>query len=643
VGLSIHLLGPPRIERGGIGLKPLRGHKAWGLLTYLVRSQVPPSRERVASLLFPEADDPLGALRWTLSVIRRRLGQRTELSGNPLHLRLPPGTFVDLEVLGGGSWTQAAGLPGLGHELLDGLTFRASPGFEMWLDNERRHVVGMTSAVLHEAALALLARGEAATAATHATELVRLNPYDENAHVLLVRCLQTAGHPDAAARQVEACTELFRRDLGIEPTPALRAAAAESEMTVVARVSGRAEVLAHVEAGEAALAAGAVEAGLHRMQGAVAAARSVDDRTLLARALVGLGGALVHSARGTDEEGVAALHEGTTLADGAGDHGVAATGWREISWVQFLRAHYERAEESLSRTSEHAVGNDEELAWVDLIRGACRHDVGDYPAAGELLRSAVGRASRLGSGQPLAQALTLLGRFHLMRGETEDALRLLDRAIEEVGARSMTAFLPWPESFRGEVDLLTGDLASAQARFEHAFALGCQVGDPCWEGISMRGLGLLAAARGDVSGALEMLVEAPKLCRRLPDTYLWIEAYALDALCAVAVEHHAESAARWIDQLEAIAARRGIRELVLRAVAYRTRIGEPGALSVAQSLAAQIDNPALDGLLETARLSIPATDVGRHANAPAPAGSVGVARRRSQRRGDVPSATIGKG
>jgi DNA-binding SARP family transcriptional activator len=602
VGLSIHLLGRPRIERDGVGVEPPRGHKAWGLLAYLLRSQVPPSRERVASLLFPEADDPLGTLRWTLSVIRRGLGERVELAGDPLQLRLPPGTLVDVEVLGSGSWTEAVALPGLGHELLDGLAFRGSPGFELWLENERRHVAGMASAVLHQAALALLARGEADAAADHATELVGLNPYDENAHVLLVRCLRAAGHPDAAARHVEASTELFRRDLGIDPTPALRAAATAPEVRVAGRVSGRADVLADVEAGEAALAAGAVEAGLQRMREAVAGARSGDDSTLLARALVGLGGGLVHGpARGTDEEGAAALHEGTTLAEAAGDHGVAATGWREISWIHFLRAQYERAEESLSRTFDHAVGNDEELAWVDLIRGACRHDVGDYPAAGALLRSAVERASRLGSGQPLAQALTLLGRFHLMRGETEDAVRVLDRAIEEVTARSMTAFLSWPESFRGEVDLVTGDLVSAEARFEHAYALGCRVGDPCWEGISMRGLGLVAAARGDLPHALELLVEAPRLCRRLPDTYLWIEGYALDALCSVGVTHGVESAARWIDQLEATAARRGIRELVLRAAVYRARIGEPGAAAVARSLAAEIDSPALVSLLAELR------------------------------------------
>jgi DNA-binding SARP family transcriptional activator len=585
------------MERSGIAVDPGRGQKTWGVLAYLVRNPIPPSRERLAGLLFPEADDPLGALRWTLSSLRRRLGADAELGGDPVRLALPPGTFVDVDVLSSGSWIEATALPGLGHELLDGLAFRSSPGFEMWLEDERRHVQGTTSAVLHQAALALLARGETADATRHASELVRLDPFEENAHVLLVRCLRAAGDREAAARQVNACTDLFRRELGIEPTPALRAANADPAPAATTRVSGRATVMAQLEAGEAALAAGAVEAGLQRMRAAVAAARGVGNRELLATALVRLGGALVHAARGSDEEGAAALHEGTVLAEQAERPEIAATAWREISWVQFLRAHYERAEESLANTSEFAAGNDEELAWVDLIRGACRHDLGDHDAAGRLLRSALERASALGSAQPLGQALTLLGRFHLLRGETDEAAELLDRALAEVERRGMTAFRPWPESFRAELDLLAGDLAAAEARFEHAFALGCQVGDPCWEGISLRGLGLAAAARGDVARALELLVDAPKLCRRLPDTYLWIEAYALDALCAVAVEHRAAAAMQWIDRLEAIAAHRGIRELLLRATVYRARMNEPGALAAARSLAAQIDNPALGELL----------------------------------------------
>jgi DNA-binding SARP family transcriptional activator len=607
LALSIQLLGSPRMERGGSAVEAARGVKAWGLLAYLLRSRLPPSRERLAGLLCPEADDPLRALRWTLTALRRQLGGDAELGGDPVRLTLPPGTFVDVDVLSRGSWVEVIALAGLGHELLDGLAFRSSPGFEMWLEGERRHVLGSTSAVLHQAALALLARGETAEAAGHASELVRLNPFEENAHVLLVRCLCAAGDREPAALHVEACTDLFMRELGVDPTPALRTALAAPKPVATTRVSGRATVVAQLEAGEAALAAGAVEAGLQRLRAAVAAARGIGDRELLAAALVALGGALVHSARGTDEEGAAALHEGTVLAEQVERHDVAATGWREISWVQFLRAHYERAEESLANTSEFAAGHDEELAWVDLIRGACRHDVGDYAAAGTLLRSALVRARRLGTAQPLSQALTLLGRWHLFRGETDAARDLLDQALDEVETRGMTAFRPWPESFRGELDLIAGDLASAEARFEHAFALGCEVGDPCWESISLRGLGLAAAARGDVRRALDLLVDAPKLCRRLPDTYLWIEAYALDALCSVAVEHRAAATVQWIDTLEAMASRRGIRELLLRATVYRARLDEPGAIAVARSLAAQIDNPALTALLasvESRRASI---------------------------------------
>jgi tetratricopeptide (TPR) repeat protein len=275
--------------------------------------------------------------------------------------------------------------------------------------------------------------------------------------------------------------------------------------------------------------------------------------------------------------------------------------------VQFLRAQYDRAEASLTRTAELADGGAEELAWVDVTRGAARHDTGDHLAAGELLRSGVERARQLPSGQPLAMALTMLGRYHLLRGQIEDALHILDQALGEVEARGMTAFVSWPESLRGELDIVLGDLDAAEARFKHAYALGCQVGDACWESVGLRGLGLVAAARGDIPRALDLLADAPKACRRLPDTYLWIEAYGLDALCAVAVEQQAEAAPRWIDELEAITARRGIQELLLHATVYRARLGEPGALDAARSLAAQIDNPALGVLIDLGEVTVDAT------------------------------------
>ena len=74
--VRIRLLGPPTIERDGQPVRPPRGGKSWALLCYLLLAERPPSRTHLAELLFTEANDPLGALRWTLlnvpaSVVRR--------------------------------------------------------------------------------------------------------------------------------------------------------------------------------------------------------------------------------------------------------------------------------------------------------------------------------------------------------------------------------------------------------------------------------------------------------------------------------------------------------------------------------------------------------------------------------------------
>jgi len=596
VTLRLQLLGPPRLDRDGEDVRPLRGTKSWGLLAHLVRARIPPTRTQLASLLFAEADDPLGALRWTLSALRRQLGPGADLGGDPVRLRLPPGSTVDVEVLAKGTWRQAVALPGFGQELLEGLAFRSSPAFELWLDAERRHVEGMTAAVLHHAALALLAAGDVAGATRHAEELVRRTPYEENGHVLLVRCLRAGGDSDAARHHAEAAIELFRRELGREPTAALRAATAEPSVAPAPTVPGRPGVLAQLQVATATLAAGATEVGVQGLWSAVGEARRLGDDELVARSLVELGAALVHAGRGTDEEGAAVLHEGTALAEAAGCPAVAGRGWREIGWIHFLRAEYERAERCLDQV-EALDAAEEDLVWVAVIRGTTRHDLGRHDSAGPLLAEALVRSERLGDGHLIAYALTHLGRYHLLRDELDDARTLLDRALHECAARGLTALTPWPEAFRAELDLAIGDVDAAAGRFEHAHALGCQVGDPCWESIGMRGLGLVAAARGDLDEAVELLSRAPGQCRRLPDTYRWIEAYALDALCGVAVAHGVEGAAAWVRELERTAARRGLRELVVRALLHRARLGDPGARVAAGSLAAQIDNPALHRLL----------------------------------------------
>jgi DNA-binding SARP family transcriptional activator len=74
--LEIHLLGQPRVTRDRDAAPHPRGHKAWGLLAYLLRTARAPSRAELVSLLFGEADDPLAALRWNLTTLRRLLGTK---------------------------------------------------------------------------------------------------------------------------------------------------------------------------------------------------------------------------------------------------------------------------------------------------------------------------------------------------------------------------------------------------------------------------------------------------------------------------------------------------------------------------------------------------------------------------------------
>jgi len=91
---------------------------------------------------------------------------------------------------------------------------------------------------------------------------------------------------------------------------------------------------------------------------------------------------------------------------------------------------------------------------------------------------------------------------HLLRDELDQAEELLERARELARGERWTAFLAYPEALTAEVWVRRGDLDRAAEVFEHAFALGCQVDDACWEAYGVRGFGLLRAARGDLDGAV---------------------------------------------------------------------------------------------------------------------------------------------
>ena len=150
----------------------------------------------------------------------------------------------------------------------------------------------------------------------------------------------------------------------------------------------------------------------------------------------------------------------------------------------------------------------------------------------------------------------------------------------------------------GELELRAGRLAAAGERFEHAYALACQLGDPCWEGMAARGLGLLRATVGDHAKPTAWPEEAYVRCTRVSDRYQWGRGHVLDAMVATAIEQHDHARAGGLaDGLAALP----------RAAACASWWSAPTSTAATSAtrppwpprlLAGSIDNPALARLLD---------------------------------------------
>jgi DNA-binding SARP family transcriptional activator len=591
--MVVRLTGRPQIERADGSVVVPRGQKSWALLAYLVLAEVPVTRERLASLLFDGANDPLGALRWTLAELRRSLGANEVLRGDPVVLGLPAELVVDVLELG----RDLADARLVRGELLEGVEIESGPVFEAWLLVERRRLAGMCEAVLHQVALAELADGHRREAAALAARALEFSPFDEGLHELLVRCLAAAGDFGAARHAAVSCEVLFRRELGRSPDASVARAAEPAEQ--LSAVGDRAVALGQLRAGLVAIDAGAVEPGIACLRMACAEARALDDQALLARTMLELGIALVHAIRGRDEEAAAVLHEALAFAEPSLERDVVVEACRELGYIAVQAGRPAAAGRWLTRASAEAE-EDQARARVLGVRGMALSDRAHYGAAIGLLEESIAAAERCGDMRQVAWSLAILGRAHLLRGELTEAEQLVDRSLGLISDDGWLSFQPFPEALRAELFLRAGDIERAADLASHAFALGCQLGDPCWEGLGARALGLLDNARGDHEAALEHLRDAVVRADRVADPYVWVKAYCLDALASVSIALGADAEAA-VSELERLAARCDMRELLVRSAMHSAHLGKPAALEALGPLAQAIDNPRLEAQLTRLR------------------------------------------
>jgi DNA-binding SARP family transcriptional activator len=143
----INLLGAPNVEVDGAALAGPRGSKSWAVLAYLLltrRSVAAPAWSTCSST---RPRTRRGRFRWSLSQLRRTLADAADLSGDPICLALRDDTVVDVDVLVRAAWPDALALPSFGGGLLEGLSLRVGPAYELWLTAERRRVAAANAGI----------------------------------------------------------------------------------------------------------------------------------------------------------------------------------------------------------------------------------------------------------------------------------------------------------------------------------------------------------------------------------------------------------------------------------------------------------------------------------------------------------------
>jgi DNA-binding SARP family transcriptional activator len=235
--LEIRLFGSMQILRGDLPLPYFESNKVRALLAYLVveASQSQP-RRKLANLLWPEVSETkaLSNLRYALSNLRKVLGDRTaqipfliitsqsiqfdilsdyrldvaEFEKYSKHALQNPLDFISLK--------KAAEL--YQGPFLESFSIPDSVPFEEWLVLKRERFAHLAYQVFHKLANDYERIGEYDQAISYARRQIAFDPWREEVHRQLMRCLYFSGQRSAAIVQYENCCKMLLDDLGIDPS-----------------------------------------------------------------------------------------------------------------------------------------------------------------------------------------------------------------------------------------------------------------------------------------------------------------------------------------------------------------------------------------------------------------------------------------
>lgn len=563
-GLEIRLLGRPTVLIAGRTAGPARGAKAWGLLAYLALTDRAHLRAELAEMLFSEAQDPLGALRWSLAELRRLLALPEALKGDGLSLELPEGALIDALAIEVGD-PNAIDQPGFGQELLGGLSFADSPIFETWLLSARRRLARKSASALRAATLNCLARGEHDTAINYATRLVVIDSLDEGHHALLIRSHALAGDVVAARRHYDRCREILRRELACEPGAAVLAALAVAERDPTgARPEDLDAVGARLAVAWQSFLGGAVDHAVDLGRGAVWAADGTGDPAAGLLPRMFLAAMLGMAVRGWDEA-AASLSQALRIAQRLDRPTEAATALGVLAGSHLMRADYDVARRLA--TDGLALSDDPGARSVNLMfLGAADADQARGAEAAGHSRAAVAAAQRAGDPVLIVYAATHAARVALLDGDPHAARAPIETALTH--SSGMLALRPWPMTMLAEVEIAADHLDAAAGLAAQAAALAATTGIAYQRALAYRATALVEARRGRTRIAVERLTDALSHARRTTGEGYplhWTIAFILDSLSSTTADFDGEASRRWAQALLDHASASDMHEFTARA------------------------------------------------------------------------------
>jgi len=499
----------------------LDGRKTWALLAFVALESPAPTRRQLAERLWPDAADPLGAVRWALSQVRRALAPAATIAEDGDRFRLSGDVTVDATDLLAGVWSDEAIEDIARGELLEGIDADA-PEFERWLAVQRARVATARVDALRSCAAAALS-SDPLRALQLAERALASEPFDDGLHELVIEAHLERGDVPAAMRHADRTEVLYQRELGVAAPARLRRALERKrpdQALPLVRIDIEARVL--LETARARASVGAWDDARSIAARAIDAASESGDRALEVRGtLEFLQIASCQMSQGPAEWNPL-LQRAFALASALGDRELLCDVEAERARLAAIEARYGTAEAMIQRALAVAteLNDDFRIAVLRGRLGVVEFARGDHAAAERDLRAAAEHPARRSIAMCyVAIVLAALGRW--------DEVETIADSSDLWSTPEQLVWRPLALVASGDGWLARGDLARASERYGTALAMGREMKDSDWIVLSLRGLARVDRLEGRPERALTTMRQAAEVASSHLGCQRWCEALVL--------------------------------------------------------------------------------------------------------------------